>query len=194
MDGSGFSRGIAWECDSSAGTRVERCRLLLSLVDPGSGRPAILPHDALGFLLHEGARGQREILPLKALLKTITLFPIGSRVELDDGREATVIRRNEDHYAGPVVHRDATAENTILAIHQSQHKIVRPLVDQAKREMRIMPDMMDSLTLDMLQPGCEELPACESLSSGLPKNLKRTDTEGAELECDRNPRAQRILV
>jgi len=98
VDGSGYPRGLHINLIHPLARVLNVVDTYLSLIDPGPGRPAILPHDAIGFLLHEGARGRFEALPMQALLTTVTLFPIGSRVELDDGRKATVIRRDGAHY------------------------------------------------------------------------------------------------
>ena len=39
----------------------------------------------------------------RALLNTVSLFPIGSYVKMNDGRIGKVIRSNHDAYASPVV-------------------------------------------------------------------------------------------
>jgi hypothetical protein len=77
--------------------------VFIALISPRPHRPALLPSEAMQEVL----RGTRDQLydpaAVRGLLRTVSLFPIGSCVELSDGRIGTVIRANHDEYTRPVV-------------------------------------------------------------------------------------------
>ncbi|MCX7725902.1 MAG: hypothetical protein N2053_03520, partial [Chitinispirillaceae bacterium] len=52
---------------------------------------------------------------VNALLKSVSIFPVGSMVELSDGRIARVISANEYHLARPVVSIIAEKNGVLLS-------------------------------------------------------------------------------
>ena len=152
-DGSGFPRGLTANVIHPLAGTLNLIDAYLCLIEPGPGRPAVLPHDAIGFLLHSGGQGQFDVKTMRAFLNQMTLFPIGSEVELDNGDRATVIRRDGNHYATPVVHVNDAPDEDTLALRNHSRKIARPATSESMRQMRITADMMSSLSMQMLQPG-----------------------------------------
>jgi len=126
----------------------------LTLIHPGPGRPAVVPHDAVGFLLFEVGRDLFDAAAMRAFLNQISLFPIGTQVELDNGQRATVIRRDGNHYATPIVRVDGAHKTETVVLRESAHRITRPIVDDFADQMRITTSMMPELNLDMFQPAC----------------------------------------
>ncbi len=124
----------------------------LTLIQPGPDRPAVVPHDAIGYLLFEVGRGLFDPTAMRAFLNQIAFFPIGSKVELDNGQRATVIRRDGDHYTTPVVRLDGAHATDALSLRESARNITRPVVDDPGRQMRITKSMMPTLSMDMFQP------------------------------------------
>jgi len=66
-------------------------------------RPALSPYEATKTVLMEGKANRYDRRLIRALLDTIALFPIGSRLALDDGSVARVLRANPDLHTRPVV-------------------------------------------------------------------------------------------
>lgn len=121
----------------------------LTLTSSGPNRAPLLPHDAIGLLLHQASRGVFDTNAVRAFLNQLCLFPIGSFVQLDDGATATVIRRHDNHYSQPIVQIHGGNGDPVL-LREDSRKIVRPIANEPERQMRITPDLMTSLSLDNL--------------------------------------------
>ncbi|MFO0917503.1 MAG: HD domain-containing phosphohydrolase [Planctomycetaceae bacterium] len=75
----------------------------LSLVSSRPGCPGLSAYAALEKLLYATNMGLYDGVAVRALLHAVSLFPIGSSVELSDGRRGQVSRANREHYDRPVV-------------------------------------------------------------------------------------------
>ncbi|HUQ72088.1 MAG TPA: HD domain-containing phosphohydrolase [Planctomycetaceae bacterium] len=75
----------------------------LALVSPRPFRPALEPYQAIEKLLFSTRQGLFDPSVVRALIHTVSLFPIGSGVLLNDGRRGRVIRGNRDQFARPVI-------------------------------------------------------------------------------------------
>ena len=75
----------------------------LALVSPRPYRAGRLPYHAMETVLHEARKGLFDADVVRCLLETVSLFPIGSFVELNDTRIARVLRANRGNYTKPVV-------------------------------------------------------------------------------------------
>lgn len=151
FDGSGYPRGVK-------GPRIHQFARILNVVDsyltltsPTPHRAAVIPHDAMGLLLHQAGRGLFDPLVIRAFLNAESLFPLGSFVELTSGAIATVIRRPLDGYATPVVQTD---DGNRIELADSKVQVVRPVADPAKAQLRLTQQMMQS---------CQWNPAYDSL-------------------------------
>ncbi|MDZ4685154.1 MAG: HD domain-containing phosphohydrolase [Planctomycetaceae bacterium] len=75
----------------------------LAIVSPRPYRPALEPYQAIEKLLFSTRQGLFDPSVVRALIHTVSLFPIGSGVLLNDGRRGRVIRGNRDQFARPVI-------------------------------------------------------------------------------------------
>lgn len=75
----------------------------VALVSPRPHRPALMPHHALRHILYGVKGGVFDRRAVRALVKTVSLFPIGSYLQLQDGRAARVLRSNPHAPARPVI-------------------------------------------------------------------------------------------
>jgi len=106
----------------------------VAMISPRSYRPAYIPYHGLEEII----RGTRQHLfdpdIVRALLHTVSLFPIGSFVEMCDGRVGRVIRANGEEYTRPVVelwqpdHQEASAE-TVDLMQEPDLAIKAPLAE-----------------------------------------------------------------
>lgn len=104
----------------------------VGLVSPRPHRPPLLPYYAMEKMIRSAHRGAFDATVVRALLRTIALFPIGSYVELDDERVGRVIRANADAYDRPVLEVWKRGEfqkqpATLDLREEAGVKIVRPL-------------------------------------------------------------------
>ncbi len=74
-----------------------------AMIRPRPHRRAVLPHEAVKNILIDGGLGKYDLMMLRAFLDVISLFPIGSWVELNDGTTAEVVRANPGSHTRPVV-------------------------------------------------------------------------------------------
>ncbi|TWU41584.1 Cyclic di-GMP phosphodiesterase response regulator RpfG [Novipirellula aureliae] len=146
-DGSGFPRALR-------GPRIHLYARILNVADAylqltsaSTNRCAILPHDALGVILHHAARGIFDPQAVHAFLKVETMFPLGSNVELKNGEQATVIRRSPAGYATPIV---VDSQGERIAVTES-NPIVRPLPSTRVEEMRIPVSRMQTIEWNLAE-------------------------------------------
>ncbi|MEL7088107.1 MAG: HD domain-containing phosphohydrolase, partial [Planctomycetota bacterium] len=66
-------------------------------------RPALTGHEAMKTILREVQAGKHDRSVARALLDTMSLFPVGTLVGLSDGRTARVLRGVPGHSTKPVV-------------------------------------------------------------------------------------------
>lgn len=104
----------------------------IALVSPRPHRPGMLPYKAVEWMLAGVNSGLFDPVAMRALLQTISLFPIGSFVELSDNRVGKVIRANGDAYHRPVISawkKGAThlLPDVVDLKDQTDVSIVRPL-------------------------------------------------------------------
>ena len=62
-----------------------------------------MPYAAMEAILREASMKSVDVDVARALLRVLSLFPIGSYVALNDRSVARVLRRNGDNYSSPVV-------------------------------------------------------------------------------------------
>lgn len=141
FDGSGYPRGLK-------GNRIHQNARILNIVDsylrltsPGPIRRAIVPHDALGLILHLASRGVYDPQMVRAFLNTASLFPLGSQVELSDGGQALVIRRPRIGFAAPVL---MVENGQRIEMESASLRIVRPVCNPELNQVRLSPEKMES--------------------------------------------------
>lgn len=139
FNGTGYPRGIK-------GQRIHLYARILNVVDTylqltsaTADRKAIVPHDALGLILHQAGKGMFDPQVIRAFLNTETMFPLGSMVELENGVLAQVIRRPKSGFAAPVLRGSDGAR---IDLESSGLEIARPVCDPHMDEMRLTSEMM----------------------------------------------------
>jgi HD-GYP domain-containing protein (c-di-GMP phosphodiesterase class II) len=103
MDGSGYPRqrqGMQIHLFARIAAVADT---YVALVSPQRFHPGLEPYQAVESLLFATRKGEFDPSAVRAMLHTISLFPIGSRVQLNDGRVGRVIRGNREWFAKPVV-------------------------------------------------------------------------------------------
>jgi HD-GYP domain-containing protein (c-di-GMP phosphodiesterase class II) len=101
-DGSGYPEGISSEKILYGAKILNIADAYLSLVRPLRGQ-AMVSSDALAYLCHHASRGKFDRSILKLFVKHVSMYPLGSVVELDDKTAAIVVRNNPLAPLSPVV-------------------------------------------------------------------------------------------
>ncbi len=131
-NGSGYPRGRSGDRIHPLAKIAGVADTYTALVSRRPYRPGMLPYHAMVKMLQDVGHGLYDGQIVRALLNTVSLFPIGSCVVLNDDRVGKVIRSNSDGYDRPVLEvwrRDAltTAPEVVNLREQPELKIVRVL-------------------------------------------------------------------
>ena len=125
-----ISRMVAYQiherCDGSGYPRQRTCYQIhpmskiaavadsfVAMVSPRPYRPAMLHYQAMMQILKQTHKGKFDPNVVRALLHTISLFPLGSFVELSDGRIGKILRANGSDYISPIVEIQETGDTQL---------------------------------------------------------------------------------
>lgn len=150
-NGSGYPRGLRRKTIHPLANILSIVDAYLTLTDVGPGRPPVLAHDAMVFLLHEGGRGKFDGTAMRAFLNQISLYPIGSNVRLSNGSTGVVMRRNPNSYSTPVIQLNDDGEE-LIQLDASDLTIAGLTVEPGDQCMRIPREMMSMITMEMMEP------------------------------------------
>ncbi|MDX1970138.1 MAG: HD domain-containing phosphohydrolase [Planctomycetaceae bacterium] len=103
MNGSGYPRGRSGLQIHPLARIAAVADTFLALVSPRPFRAALRPYEAVERILFAARQGLFDPSPVRALLHTISLFPIGSFVTLSNGQTAQVLRANREDFTRPKV-------------------------------------------------------------------------------------------
>lgn len=102
-NGSGYPRGRIGKSIHPCARILNVADVYIALTSPRPFRKALTPPAAIECLLHHAHERIADPGIVRALVNVMSLFPIGTLVELSDGTAARVLRRNGNHYASPIV-------------------------------------------------------------------------------------------
>lgn len=102
-DGSGFPNKIKQDALSGLAQLVGLVDVYDGMISRRSGRPAMLPHDAIRQLFQLGDRGQFPKDLIEAAIRSLGVYPIGSLVSLNTGEQAVVVAVNPAQRLKPIV-------------------------------------------------------------------------------------------
>lgn len=102
-DGSGYPRQRVGSQIHPLARIASVCDVYVALTSDRPHRDAYLPYFAVEQILEQTKKGKFDPRVIRGLLQTVSLFPLGSYVELNDGRIANVLRTNPDHFGKPVI-------------------------------------------------------------------------------------------
>lgn len=130
-DGSGYPRGWTAERIHPLAKISAVADAYVALVSPRPHRHAMLPYFAMEKMLEDVKTGLYDPTVVRALLHTISLFPIGSYCELNDGRVAKVFRSNGLAYDQPIVEAwqrpNLSVEPMVVDLTEEEVKVGKPL-------------------------------------------------------------------
>jgi HD-GYP domain-containing protein (c-di-GMP phosphodiesterase class II) len=128
-DGSGYPRGRTRDHIHELARVAMVADVYVALVSDRPFRPALLPHSAVKHILYGVRDGQFDDQAARALLNTISLFPLGSFVRLSDQRIGQVLRA----WGQPL-------DRPVISVHNFGHMHREPeILDLARvPELRII--------------------------------------------------------
>lgn len=133
-DGSGFPAGIT-------APRIHRLARILNVADAylrlvscGFGGHRIFPADAMAYLMHHSCDGRFDPAVTCGLIKAISLYPLGSLVQLNNYTSARVIRCNPESPLKPVV--VPAGEEQVVDLSTANNLCVGDVVDDPEFDRR----------------------------------------------------------
>ncbi len=131
-NGSGYPRGRKGHQIHALARIAAVADAFVGMVTSRPHRPGLLPYKALERIIHGVHDGLFDASATRGLLQCVSLFPVGSYIQLSDGRQAKVVRSNSIAYHRPIVEiwrpnrADGTPELVNLAKDDSI-EVLKPL-------------------------------------------------------------------
>lgn len=141
MDGRGYPRGRRGDGIHLFARILHVADQYVALRSPRPFRDAVSPYASVRTLLEHRAGSAVDPNVLRALLHVVSLFPVGSYVELSDGSTVRVLRAGTVSYDSPIVEivRDTKGrefdEGPLIDLATSELKVVRALPTPGCREL-----------------------------------------------------------
>jgi len=128
-DGSGYPRGQRGNQIHPLSKIASVADEYISLISDHQQIPGMLPYQAAEKLIYGAAQGKHDANAVRALLQSISLYPIGSLVELSNGQQAQVLRTNRYDYGSPIVKLlDGAGEQQVMnLLEHDDLRVVRAL-------------------------------------------------------------------
>ena len=143
FDGSGYPFRLEGKRANVYARILNLCDTYLRLTLGTSFRKALIPHDALGLILHLAKNQLFDPDVVRAFLRVESLFPLGSQVMLDREVEASVIRRPVEGYACPVLQ---TKEGERIDLQDQTGVTIEPIADPRFNQVRLSQEVMESFS------------------------------------------------
>jgi HD-GYP domain-containing protein (c-di-GMP phosphodiesterase class II) len=102
-NGSGFPRGLRSSQILPAARILNVVDAYLEIVDPTFRKNGIVPADALAQICFHAVLGVFDREAVRCFVDSVSAYPVGSEVDLDDSRRAIVVRSNPGKPLEPVV-------------------------------------------------------------------------------------------
>jgi HD-GYP domain-containing protein (c-di-GMP phosphodiesterase class II) len=136
LDGTGFPNGLKAN-SLPAGSRIlSIADAYLTMTCPPAGSVRIVPCDAIAYLISAASQSRYSAAAVTGLLKVVTLYPIGSIVELSDTTQARVIRSNGNDYGYPIVETLSRPFRQIN-LKEADLFVTRPVTSTRRNEVRL---------------------------------------------------------
>lgn len=136
LDGSGFPNGIKADMMPIGSRILSIADAYLTMTCPPSGCVRIVPCDAVAYLITAASQGRYSAAAVTGMLKAVTMYPIGSIVELSDASRVRVIRSNGNDYGYPIV-ETLTRPLRVINLKESELFVTRPVVASQYNEVRL---------------------------------------------------------
>lgn len=143
-NGTGYPSGKRGNLIHPLAKIVGMSDIFVAMCSPRPHRPAQLPYKAVETLLQMAQTGEFEPPIVKIFLSAQSLFPVGSLIQLEDGRIAQVVSADPDSHSRPVVVPVCDSSGKILRnpgerIQLAAHPelvVARPLPNPARSRIQ----------------------------------------------------------
>jgi HD-GYP domain-containing protein (c-di-GMP phosphodiesterase class II) len=136
-NGSGYPRGKSGLQIHPLARIAGVCDAYVSLSSPRPHRPAYSLYESVRQILNDAQRGLFDSDTLRFFLRTISLYPIGTYVRLNNGQIGRVVRTNPQAYDRPSIEIVGETPTRLVALVDSPDLRVVDIIDaeQAAEEV-----------------------------------------------------------
>lgn len=138
VDGQGFPRGLPGHHLNMLSRILNIVDAYLTLIEPHQAQPAYVPSDAIAYLVSHTNKGAFDRDCMKAFLTALSIYAVGSHVQLDDMRTATILRSSRTDPLRPIVQINDGSE-TIIDLRRSKLYVARPALEPDFPHRRRLP-------------------------------------------------------
>lgn len=133
LDGSGFPNGLAHHQICKTARILNLAQAYVQLTMPRDGSSGYVPADAVAYLMHHTTLGKFDLDVMRAMLRTLSVYPVGSIVELTNQQRATVLRSTGSNCLKPVVQ----INNQVYDLRESELSIAQPVIPETSNQIRL---------------------------------------------------------
>lgn len=126
-DGSGFPRGLRLNQMLYHSVILNAADAYLSLTDESANK-RFVQSDAMAYMINHAAKGRFCPKTIQAMLRGMSIYPVGTVVLLDDNTKAVVVKSNSESPMQPVV-RTLNMSKQRIDLLQSKRTILGPFTD-----------------------------------------------------------------
>ncbi len=134
-DGTGFPKGLRLSETVRQAVILNLNDAYIALTESNSSHK-LVPSDAIAYLVNHASRGRFCPMTVQAMMRGMSIYPIGTVVVLDDQTKAVVVRTNAESPMKPVVRALGSSQQWIDLL-RSDRLIAGPFVDEAAGYQRI---------------------------------------------------------
>lgn len=102
-DGQGYPRGRAANQIHTLAKIASVADAFVALVSPRPHRDGLMPYFAIEQIINDTRAGLYDSNVTRGLLRTVSLFPVGSTISIGDDMVGCVVRTNPEQYDRPLV-------------------------------------------------------------------------------------------
>jgi HD-GYP domain-containing protein (c-di-GMP phosphodiesterase class II) len=136
-DGTGYPRNLKSARLHAVSRLLNVVDAYLTLIEPlEEGQLGVVPSDALAYLVQQALFGYFDRMCVQGLIAATSIYPVGTKVQLDDGTSATVVRSNGPSYLQPVVQLELPGQ-ALIDLRFSDRNVLQP--DESEGRYRRLP-------------------------------------------------------
>ncbi|MFO1064576.1 MAG: HD domain-containing phosphohydrolase [Pirellulales bacterium] len=129
VDGLGYPRGLTGRHLNIISRILNLVDAFLTLTEPLEDHLALVPSDAMAYLISHTNQGVFDRECMKAILLATSIYPVGSKVELDDRSIGTILRSTYTDPVRPIVSIQGDRPR-IIDLREGGRTVVKPITDE----------------------------------------------------------------
>ncbi len=122
---------------------IEYLRCIFDPQRSNRRRERIVAADAMAYLVHQTGQGRFHRGAMDALLRCCSIYPVGTKVLLDDSSIASVIRSSQSDPISPIVRIEGS--HHIVDLRHSERRIIAPHLTESERCERLPARLYDQI-------------------------------------------------